>query len=444
MSAIGDYLAMQTSRQLLADEWEASGSPTEPDKIAEFYRHSQHNAVDLHNWHDTTWRKQITEAITHAALATQAKSAVDIGCGNGDDCKALLYEAGVPDVVGVEPNEIQREQLDKDGVRCVADVADAPIEEADLIVCIDVLEHIYDPETWLTKIAERARVGAYLIETCATFDTGTPLHLKSNRGWRPGRVLERAGWLTVEAREDLRLRVWQRTEEHGMERSGLLVAAYRGLSAQTLSAVIILTQGVTPWRVTIKHGDGLINRARSQAVSRWWADTGDDVFLMLDDDIDFSPHAADRLVETCREKRSVVCAAYPIRNGAHLACHLFPGQEVTFGPDAEPVEIEWAATGFMAVHRDVIDALIPTLRLLHANEDRNYWDMFCPFEVERDDGIWWGLSEDWAFAERARLAGFPSWLDPTVYISHLAEVPTSPANMKLVHKSIQIDKQADA
>ena len=86
------------------------------------------------------------------------------------------------------------------------DVADAPVEDADVLNCVDVLEHVVDPETWLGSIAHRAKEGCMLLESCATDDLGTPLHLASNRGWHPGRVLQTHGFERMA--EEGRLRVW--------------------------------------------------------------------------------------------------------------------------------------------------------------------------------------------------------------------------------------------
>jgi hypothetical protein len=57
-----------------------------------------------------------------------------------------------------------------------------------------VLEHLTDPEAFLTGIAARAPVGCLLFEATATHDATTPLHLAENRGWHPGRALESQGW----------------------------------------------------------------------------------------------------------------------------------------------------------------------------------------------------------------------------------------------------------
>jgi 2-polyprenyl-3-methyl-5-hydroxy-6-metoxy-1,4-benzoquinol methylase len=47
----------------------------------------------------------------------------------------------------------------------------------DLVLCIDVLEHVPEPMALLTQITERVKVGGLLVEATATHDQSTPLHL---------------------------------------------------------------------------------------------------------------------------------------------------------------------------------------------------------------------------------------------------------------------------
>jgi hypothetical protein len=114
---------------------------------------------------------------------------------------------------------------------------------------------------------------------------------------------------------------------------------------------------------------------------------------------------AARVVALAREKRSIACGAYPVGGGEHMASRGWPGQELHWGPQFEPVEIRWPATGFMAVHRDVVKALTETMDLCYAKQPDAFWPMFQPFAL--GDNY---LSEDYAFGERrASLASRPGW-----------------------------------
>lgn len=421
--------AVAVARAALAAEWEAA-TPTSPEGVAAFYRTSRRLGAELDAWHATPERAAWTRIALHVAKQTESLKALDVGCGAGHDLRALRA-AGLA-VRGVEPNDALRADIAAAGVPCDADAADAPVEDADLLLCFDVLEHVPDPESWLASWASRVRLGAVLLETTATFDTGTPLHLPENRGWHPGRCLEGQGFEKIDERD--RLRVWQRVRPAAEERASLLLCAYRACSIQTMMSVLELQKH--GWRVTAKHSDGLISRARSTLVSRWWQETADDVFLMVDDDIVFEPAMAERIVALCRNGHDVVCAAYPVRDGGHLAIRGLGGG-IEFGPDAPPVEIRYAATGFVAVHRRVVDALVPTLPLCHGNQPWAFRPLFAPFVIEDPPaGGHNYLSEDWAFCELARRAGFRVWLDPAIKLGHLSQVELNVVNMHAVHAAL--------
>lgn len=423
------------ARAALAREWREF-EPLTGEDIAEFYRSSTRMGADLDAWHATADRQKWTEVVQYVAGSTGAQTAVDIGCGAGYELRAL--KAAGLSVSGVEPNELLRERVRSDGIDCIADVADAPIESADLLVCLDVLEHLPTPWEFLAGVTQRAHLGAVLVETTATHDVGTPLHLATNRGWHPGNVLEQGGWELIDARD--RIRVWQRMRLQAEPRTSVLLCAYRNCSIPTMSSMLKLQN--EGWRVTVKHGDGLISRARSIVTTRWWAETADDVMLMIDDDVVFEPESAKHLVELCRNGHDIVCAAYPVRDGGHLAIRGLGGGLV-FGPDQQPVEIRYAATGFVAIHRRVLDALIPSMPWCHANQPWAFKPLFLPLVLEDHEFVGHNyLSEDWAFCERAHQAGFKIWLDPTIKLGHLAQIEMDVNNMHRVHDALKGESDA--
>ncbi len=429
-------VSLDEARAALAREWDAV-APTTPEQILNFYRTAHGLRNDLDIWHAEPSRQLWTDMLVHVAKESGATVVIDIGCGAGHDLRAL--RKALPDLAlfGVEPNVTLGNALEDDDFIVYTRVDTAPIESADLLVCVDVLEHIPDPEQWLGKIAQRAGVGTLLFETTATFDCDTPLHLAANRGWHPGRVLERHGWTLIDYTD--RVRVWKRIELVGRQTSSLLLCSYK------LDAYLDPTMGLMgrttargPWRFRAKRGDSDIGRSRAIITTGWWTQTNDDTFLMIDHDMGFSPDDADRAVELCRNGYDIVCGAYPVHNGAHFACKTLPGtQELHFGPGSPPVEIKYAATGFMAVHRRVIDKLVTTMPLCHSVQPWAYYPLFPqPIVEDADAGGWARLSEDWGFSHIAREAGFKVWLDPQTILSHGSDIPLSVINMGAIHNAI--------
>lgn len=442
MVVYDEPLALDEARAALSQEWRQS-NPTTPNEIHRFYRTAAGIANDLDAWHQTPERQLFTDMLVHVAKGAGAQRIVDIGCGAGHDIIALKQALPRADIQGVEPNALMRERLGAmflGDPRVVHDISTAPIDMADLLVCIDVLEHIPDPETFLGSIAQRAPLGCLLFETTPTHDHSTPLHLEANRGWHPGRVLERHGWTQVD-NADNRVRVWRRDEEVGRQTSSILLCSYRDIAVGAMQAVMRTVEGSGGlWRFRVKNGDALIGRSRGIIVTKWWAETNDDVFLMLDSDIGYAPQDADHVVELCRSGLDIVAGAYPVHNGQHLSLRLLPdtGDSVQFGPDQPPLEIMYAATGFMAVHRRVIDAMVKTLPLTHAFEPWAFYNLF-PQTVVPDPyvGGYSLLSEDWGHCQMARSLGFKVWLDRTVKLSHGSMVNVSVNNMAMVYEASQ-------
>jgi SAM-dependent methyltransferase len=425
----------EEARAALAAVW-ASQAPQTAEDVETFYRTCPADLLtaDLDVFHADAERQRWTDALVHVARTQDVRLIVDIGCGAGHDLKALRGKVSHDAcITGVEPNDEMRHRLMADGFAVAPSVKGAPIESADLLSCFDVLEHVPDPETFLTGIATRAKIGAMFLETTATTDCGTPLHLTENRGWHPGRAFRRAGWDCID--ESGRLRVWRRFSTEPMTRQPIVVCANREVSVHTYDSVLRLMHTRSEefdWNPGRAAESGLL-RARSVWASKWYREYVDDGFLMIDSDIEFDPDAAEKVVRLGREKRSIAVAAYSVRDGGHMAIRGMDGA-IAFGPDEPPAEIRFGATGFMYVHRDVLDAMIPTLPLCHANQPWALWPMF-DFQVVPDElsgGFNW-LSEDWWFCERARQLGFRVWLDPTVMLTHWGHVPVTVRNMTAVH-----------
>lgn len=436
---IADRVAVspEHARAALAAEWE-NLSPRSSSEVADFYATSTCLADDLEAFHMKPERQEWTANLVHIAGTTDTHIVVDIGSGAGHDLRALHDAHPHLTLYGVEPNHHLR-ALSWQWANMEPSIETAPIETADLISCFDVLEHIPDPEAFLDAVASRAKPNALLVETCATEDCGTPLHLKENRGWRPGRALERRGWEQIAANG--RMHVWQRMATENRVSTSLIVCTFRSVSMPTHRSIVnLLTKdraNERGWREQY-GGEAGINRARSIRASIWWACTADDVFLMIDDDIVFEPEHAEHIVDLCRNSHDVIAAAYPVRDGGHLAVRQLDGEtEIAFGAELPPKEMRHVSTGFFAVHRRVLDAMIPTLPLCHGNQTWAFWPVF-DFRVVADEGAGGNnyLSEDYNFCEMARDLGFKVWLDPTIKLQHLGHMPVSVANMNAIAKAI--------
>lgn len=414
--------SLEETRAALAAEWEQR-SPSTTEEIAAFYAASAQLRADLEAWHATPERREWTDAIAAIAAGNKVARVLDVGAGGGHDLAAVAELVPSAELAAVEPNDELRSALAARGVNAASDIRDTS-DGFDLVICIDVLEHVPDPESLISQIAPRVALGGLLVEATATHDQSTPLHLPHLAEWEPIKSLQALGFQAVETLG--RLVVWQRNIL--VDDATVLVVAHREVAAPTVECLFGLVG--FGWPIALRYGDALIDRARAKAVSQWYRDETTDVFLMIDDDIVFKAEDAARVVKLARDKRSIACGAYPVGDGGHMASRGWPGQELHWGPQFEPVEIRWPATGFMAVHRDVVKALIETMEPCYVGQPDSFWPMFQPFALGANY-----LSEDYAFGERARELGFATWMDPKTILVHLKVQPLSVMNMRGVQRA---------
>lgn len=440
LTALARASALPEARERLAAAWNAA-APSSPDEVAAFHRAAPEVAEEIEATHATPERQALTAMIVDIARQIGAKTAIDVGCGGGHDL-AALRGAGVVNLLGVEPSAVLRARAEDDEIPCWIGVEERPpIDRVDLALCIDVLPRVPDAGAWLASWASRMRLGAVLIETCPSDDVALPLTLRENHGWLPGPTLEALGFVLIHAAD--RLRTWQRTAERGGATASLLLCAYRDISPETNGCIMALRN--EGWRFFAKYGDALIDRSRALVVSQWFRETADDVFVMVDNDIVFAPEAAEILANRCRAGCDVIGGVYPARDGGHLILRGEDGEPIAgpdlFGPGLEPVRTRHVGTGFMAVHRKVIAALVETLPLCHAAHPWAFWPMFQPYPTEDPaTGGWNYLSEDYAFCDRVRALGFGVWTERTIALGHLSQVQVTLKNMDLIRDALALGR----
>ena len=165
------------------------------------------------------------------------------------------------------------------------------------------------------------------------------------------------------------------------------------------------------------EADALVSRSRSVMMESFLRNPSvGDVLIFVDSDIVWPPGALEKLARACLETGDIVCGLYPVRDTAnpHVALRLFPGQKVEVGEDGKVLtEVMYAATGFMAVHRRVVEGVAAELPLVFSGP-REFHPFFLCFIA--DDGEM--LSEDYAFCDRASQLGHRVWLDRSIMLGH--------------------------
>lgn len=175
-------------------------------------------------------------------------------------------------------------------------------------------------------------------------------------------------------------------------------------------------------------GDALIARSRNH-VAKYFLESDCDVLWITDGDMVFE---APDILRICRtvskdkgQKYAIVGGAYVTRQPPHRpALRLPEGVVVRFSRDNhELVEVDYLATGCLAIHRKVFEKLrtdmVESHGMAYSTGPDDYWPFFSTFLNEVRENWHEELSEDYAFAKRAKDAGFTSWLDPSIRLGHV-------------------------
>jgi hypothetical protein len=207
-------------------------------------------------------------------------------------------------------------------------------------------------------------------------------------------------------------------------RAQISVCTWRGIDVPTIQAINLTKKLANPkFDCMFGYGDALISRTRSTEATKFLKHSSmGDVLLFIDTDIVFEPHQAAELATLCHDGYPIVGGLYVTRQTDHpkAAIRLKPGTQIDFSGSPDPLEIDFASTGFFAIHRKVLEAMAKTMPLCHPGDRHEMYPFFMPMTYDAM-GQWEYLSEDWAFCERARQLGFKTFVAPTVCVGHLGE-----------------------
>jgi SAM-dependent methyltransferase len=172
------------ARDRLRDEWmQTVADPTDPDAVVRFYNHSDTELFELVEWHATDPIHYRTLILRDLALTRPGRQYLDYGSGIGND--ALVFGdtgfevtlADVSDVllafaawrcrrrgIRVTTIDLKREAL--------------PRGAFDMVLCLDVLEHVLDPIRAVRTIRAALHDGG-LLAMFAPFgtDEDRPMHV---------------------------------------------------------------------------------------------------------------------------------------------------------------------------------------------------------------------------------------------------------------------------
>jgi len=134
-------------------------SPPKPEEMGRHYTEDYHKGIVAAGEGSATkrWKNQV-KLISHY---NRAGAILDIGCSSGGFLSTMKGTSW--DLYGIEMEESTAERArSATGARVfVGDAVEAPFLPAsfDVITCFDVLEHVYSPREFLTKVLEWLKPG---------------------------------------------------------------------------------------------------------------------------------------------------------------------------------------------------------------------------------------------------------------------------------------------
>jgi len=173
-------------------------------------------------------------------------------------------------------------------------------------------------------------------------------------------------------------------------------------------------RGHPVWRY---RGYSAVDAVRNQLATDALA-AGFDELMWVDSDVVFDPADVERLRA---HRLPFTCGLYPKKGPRQFACEFLPGTPaVRFGVNGGLAEVRYCGFGFTHVRREVFDGVRMFHRLPTCNQrfTSPLVPYFEPLSVPEPGGRW-SLSEDYAFCDRARRAGFVPFADTRVRLWHV-------------------------
>lgn len=164
----------------------------------------------------------------------------------------------------------------------------------------------------------------------------------------------------------------------------------------------------------IGWNESLVHRARME-MTRVFLETSYTHMMWLDADIEFT---TDDVAKLWNMQADIGVGVYRMKKKEDLYAAWVNGALITdLSKFTEPMEVDYAGTGFMLIKREVIETLTEKHGTYGGQHGRTPAIYMTPIY---NDGL---ESEDFHFSRIAREAGFKVIMDPTVKLIHWGQFP---------------------
>jgi hypothetical protein len=193
-----------------------------------------------------------------------------------------------------------------------------------------------------------------------------------------------------------------------------------------LDTHVMCMERKVPLSFATLHSESLVQRARNHLVGHFLASRASHM-MFIDADIGFTAASILRLVA---HNKDIVGAPYRKKDRTKVDWAINLHGQDSGKLVMEPTgifRVKHLATGFMMIHRRVLEALYDGhpewhYKLAPNEGEPGGWreklaSIFDCFRYpDTEDGMY--LSEDWGFCHRAEAEGFQIWCDPGIILQH--------------------------
>lgn len=184
----------------------------------------------------------------------------------------------------------------------------------------------------------------------------------------------------------------------------------KGYFESSLRLAYELISKEIPHDFLMTGNESLITRARDTSAAEFLKSDYERL-LFIDSDIEFNVSDVIRLWNLDAD---IAVGAYRVKKpDSHLTVWK-DGKLTDLNEFVEPVEVDYAGTGFMMIKRSVFEKLKEVVP--EYIEGEKYKQCWAFFQDPIEDGI--HLSEDYFFCKRARESGFKVICDPKIRLKH--------------------------
>lgn len=174
----------------------------------------------------------------------------------------------------------------------------------------------------------------------------------------------------------------------------------------------LLLKGV-PHDFLFGRNDSLVTRARNE-MNATFLSTEHTHLFWIDADMEFEPRD---VAKVWNLEADIGVGVYAMKKQDKQWFAAWKDGQLVHDLDQfkEPIEVDYAGTGFMLIKREVIETLAKTAESYEGPNGRVAALYMTPIH---DDGF---ESEDYHFCRKAREAGFKIFMDPSVRLGHVGQ-----------------------